>query len=135
MFRKFFGFNKPEINFFVKFVYLRAKKLYLFYLKDGRFFSLWKQAVENTYFWGERFLLWSQFIYKSNIIYFFLVISSKFNLKLSVMLHMAYCQKSIACGLWAQKTLPYGKIFLTQFTTILLCITNSPGNNLSNFLV
>ena len=32
-----------------------------------------------------------------------------------------------------KKKLPYGKIFLTQFTTLLLCITNSLHNNKFNF--
>ena len=51
-----------------------VKKIFPYYYPSlfiCELFSLWKWAVQNTDFWGIGFFLWYQFIYNSNMIFFF----------------------------------------------------------------
>ena len=81
-------------------------------LPYGSFFSLWKRAVENTDFWVRSFLLWCQFINKSNIIYFF---SHFIKIKYKNFCDSAHGPVLKVYCLWTtghKKTLPYGSFFL-----------------------
>ena len=77
----------------------------------GAFFCF-ENGLQKILIFEESAFCFDTNLYTSLILFIFSVTSSKFNITLSSVLHMAQSQQSIAYGLGAQKNPPIWKVFL-----------------------